>query len=192
MTGYAMSNFILAKYFKQLGLKPKGVKAILTSSEKLTSEMRLVFEEVYNCKVYDAWSGMEWCGLISENEFGELLYSPDSALIEFLKPDGTNALPGEEAEVVCTGFLNYDQPLIRYKIGDLVKLSIHQQTKCGRKFPKIEEIIGRLEDTVIGKDGREMVRFHAIFLNLPNVLKFFSVSVNPVVSKLIINSSTFS
>lgn len=171
ITGYAMSNYILAKYFKQLKLRPKGVKAILTSSEKLTQEMRDVFEEVYGCKVYDAWSGMEWCGLISENEFGQLLYSPDSAYLEFLRPDGTDALPGEEAEIVCTGFLNYDQPLIRYKIGDVVKLSANQETKCGRKFPIIEEIIGRIEDTVVGKDGREMVRFHGIFLSLPNVLK---------------------
>jgi phenylacetate-CoA ligase len=171
LTGYAMSNYILAKYFKELGLQPKGIKAILTSSEKLTNEMRKVFKEVYQCKVFDAWSGMEWCGLISENEFGQLLYSPDSAFIEFLRPDGSDALPGEEAEVVCTGFLNYDQPLIRYKIGDLVRISKNQETKCGRNFLVIDEIIGRMEDTVVGRDGREMVRFHGIFLGLTNVLK---------------------
>ncbi len=35
----------------------------------------------------------------------------------------------------------------------------------------IDEIIGRSEDVVVGKDGREMVRFHGIFINLPNVVK---------------------
>lgn len=171
MVGYAMSNAILAKLIKQYGLKAPAMKAVLTSSEKLTPEMRSLLSEVYQCRVYDAWSGVEWCGLISENEHGQLLVSPDSAIIEVLKSDGTPAQPGEEGEVICTGFLNFDQPLIRYKIGDVVRVAADQHTKCGRAFPVVEEIMGRTEDVVISKDGREMVRFHGIFVNLPNVLK---------------------
>ncbi|HRG10171.1 MAG TPA: hypothetical protein PLJ08_16470, partial [Cyclobacteriaceae bacterium] len=38
-------------------------------------------------------------------------------------------------------------------------------------WPVIKEIIGRVEDTVVGKDGREMVRFHGIFINLPNLIE---------------------
>ena len=171
MVGYAMSNYILARFIKEAGLEAPAMEAVLTSSEKLTPQMRQVISEVYNCKVYDAWSGVEWCGYISENEHGQLLIGPDCGYIEILKADGTPAQPGEEGELVCTGFLNYDQPLIRYKIGDVVRLAKDQQTKCGRQFPVVDEIIGRTEDTVVGRDGREMVRFHGIFINLPNVIK---------------------
>ncbi|MDB5248681.1 MAG: phenylacetate--CoA ligase family protein [Segetibacter sp.] len=171
MVGYAMSNYILARFIKEAGLEAPAMKAVLTSSEKLTPHMRELISEVYQCKTYDGWSGVEWCGLISENEFGQLLLSPDSAYVEILKPDGTPAKPGEEGELVCTGFLNYDQPLIRYRIGDVVRLAADQTTRCGRSFPVIEEIIGRTEDVVVGKDGREMVRFHGIFVNLENVVK---------------------
>jgi len=38
-------------------------------------------------------------------------------------------------------------------------------------MPIIEEIVGRVEDTVIGLDGREMVRFHGIFIDLPNLIE---------------------
>ena len=171
MVGYAMSNYILAKFIKEAGLTAPQMKAVLTSSEKLTPNMRQTLSEVYQCKVFDGWSGVENCGLISENEFGQLLISPDSAIIEILKPDGTPANPGEEGELVCTGFFNYDQPLIRYRIGDVVKLAADQTAKCGRAFPVVDEIVGRVEDVVLGKDGREMVRFHGIFVNLPNVVK---------------------
>ena len=171
MVGYATSNYIFARLAKEAALPVPKMKAVLTSSEKLTTEMRSVISEVFQCKVYDGWSGVEWCGLISENEYGQLLISPDSAFLEIIKSDGTEAKPGEQGELVCTGFLNYDQPLIRYKIGDVVKLSNNQQTKCGRNFVVVDEIIGRVEDIVVGKDGREMVRFHGIFVNLPNVLK---------------------
>ena len=171
IVGYATSNYILAKYFRESGLVPPKMKAVLTSSEKLTNEMRKVLMDVYQCKVYDAWSGVEWCGLISENEYGQLLISPDCAIVEVIKGDGTHALPGEEGELVCTGFLNFDQPLIRYRIGDRVKLAKDQTAKCGRNFPVVEEIIGRNEEVVVGADGRQMVRFHGVFLDLPNVMR---------------------
>lgn len=188
MVGYATSNYILARLIAEAGLKAPKMKAVLTSSEKLTHEMRTLLSNVYQCKVFDAWSGVEWCGLISENEFGQLLISPDSAYLEVIKPDGTTAKPGESGELVCTGFLNYDQPLIRYKIGDVIKLSAEQQTKCGRNFVIVDEIIGRSEDIVVGKDGRQMVRFHGIFINLPNVLK--GQVVQETVDRFTINVAT--
>lgn len=171
MTGYAMSNYFLARFIKENGLQAPQLKAVITSSEKLTPEMRQLFKEVYGCKTYDSYSGLEACGLISECEYGSLHISPDVGIIELIKENGEKAMPGEKGEAVCTGFLNFDQPLIRYRIGDIVKLSINQQCKCGRHMPVVDEIIGRLEDTVVGKDGREMVRFHGIFVDLPNIIE---------------------
>ncbi len=128
--------------------------------------MRQVLQGVYQCRVYDSYSGLEACGLISECEHGSLHISPDVGIMEILKPDGSPAGPGEEGEVVSTGLLNFDQPLIRYRIGDRVKLAARQSCACGRQMPVVDEIIGRIEDVVVGPDGREMVRFHGIFIGI--------------------------
>lgn len=168
MTGYAMSNYILARMFNENNLQPPPLKAVLTSSEKLTEEMRAVMSKAYNCKVFDSWSGMEYCGLISECEHGSLHISPDAGVIEILDDEMKPVQKGEIGTIYCTGFLNYDQPLIRYKIGDQVALSKRTCT-CGREMPVIDEIVGRIEDVVYGKDGREMVRFHGIFVGLKTV-----------------------
>ena len=56
---------------------------------------------------------------------------------------------GEEGEIYSTGFLNYDQPLIRYRIGDR-KLASDQITMCGRSMMVIDEIAGRVEDIIHG------------------------------------------
>lgn len=168
MTGYAKSNYILARMFLEQGLQPEPLKAVLTSSEKLTPEMREVMGKVYNCKVFDSWSGMEYCGLISECEHGSLHISPDAGIIEILDDDMQPVQPGQMGAVYCTGFLNYDQPLIRYRIGDQVVLSA-KTCNCGRDMPVVDEIVGRLEDVVYGRDGREMVRFHGIFVGLKTV-----------------------
>ncbi len=171
MNGYAMSNYFLARFLEESGLEAPQLKAVLPSSETLTPEMRNIFQRVYGCKSYDAWSGVEACGLVSECEHGRLHTSPDIAILEFLDPDtGLPALAGQLAEVVCTGLLNYDQPLIRYRIGDLLRLSA-EPCPCGREMPVIQEIVGRLEDTVVGPDGREMVRFHGIFVGIPSIVE---------------------
>jgi phenylacetate-CoA ligase len=171
MTGYAVSNFTLARFIKNQGLRAPILKAVITSSEKLTKEMRDTFLDVYGCKTFDSYSGVEACGLISECENGKLHVSPDVGIIEIIKVNGLNAKPGEVGEAVCTGLLNFDQPLIRYKIGDLLKLSSDQTCQCGRNMPVIDEIIGRTEDVIIGNDGREMVRFHGLFIDLINIVE---------------------
>ena len=170
MTGYAMSNFFLANFIKEAGLKAPRLKAVITSSESLTGRMRKVFWDVYGCKTFDSYSGVEACGLVSETEHGDMLVSPDVGILELVRPDSTPALPGETGEVISTGLLNYDQPLIRYKIGDTMSWSRDQSTDCGREMPRIERIEGRVEDVIVGKDGRKMVRFHSLYVGLPGIV----------------------
>jgi phenylacetate-CoA ligase len=169
MTGYAMSNYLLARFFDDKNIEVPPLKGVITSSEKLTAEMRTLFQKVYGCKTYDSYSGVEACGLISENEYGQLLISPDVGIIEILNDKGEPCNPGETGELYCTGLLNYDQPLIRYRIGDKVRLANDQRTLCGRNMVVVDEIMGRDEDIVRGPDGREMVRFHALYLDIPGL-----------------------
>ena len=167
LVGYAMSIYFWADFINNdSDIKPIQLKAVLTSSEKLTTKMRLSIERAFLCKVYDGYSGVEACGLISENKSGELLFSPDTGILEVLDNDGKQVLNGESGEVISTGLLNYDQPLIRYRIGDRVTLAVTQTSKSNSGFPIIKEIEGRIEDVVIGVDGRKMVRFHSIFINI--------------------------
>jgi phenylacetate-CoA ligase len=191
MTGYAFSNYSLAKFFKKNKIKPPKMKAVITSSEKLTKEMRETLEEVYQCKAYDSYSGLEACGLISECEEGSLHISPDVGILEIINDNGEYAKPGESGELVCTGLLNYDQPLIRYKIGDRVRLAINQNCKCGRQMPIVDEILGRNEDVVKGTDGREMVRFHGIFVDLPNLMEgqIIQQDISHIIVKTVANGS---
>lgn len=168
MTGYAMSNFFLARFIVENNLSVNPQKAVITSSEKLTPEMREMFAKAYHCKTFDGWSGVESCALVSECEHGSLHISPDVGIIELLDDDLRPVGFNKPGNVYCTGFLNYDQPLIRYAIGDSMILS-DETCACKRSMPVIKEILGRVEDVVIGKDGREMVRFHGVFNGLQTV-----------------------
>ncbi|MBN1183249.1 MAG: phenylacetate--CoA ligase family protein [Bacteroidales bacterium] len=170
LTGYAMSNFFLAEFIEKQQLVAPEMKAVLTSSEKMTLEMRKVIERVYKCKVFDAYSGSESCGLISESPLGELLVSPDVGIMEFLREDNSYAANGEAGEIVSTGFLNYDQPLIRYRIGDRAKLAGSQKNKSGHCMIKVEEIIGRIQDVIVSRDGKRLARFYGLYSDIQGIM----------------------
>jgi phenylacetate-CoA ligase len=193
MTGYTMSNYFLARFIEEAGISVPTMKAVITSSEKLTDEMRATFQRVYGCRTYDSYSGVEACGLISECEKGSLHISPEIGIIELLDEEGNPVLPGEVGEAVCTGLLNFDQPLIRYQIGDRIRLSVNQHCECGRNMPIVDEIVGRTEDVVIGQDGREMVRFHGIFIGIPSIIEgqIIQHTLSSFEIKLVVATSLF-
>lgn len=191
MTGYAMSNYFLANMINEQSLKAPKLLAVITSSEKLTASMRDTMSEVYDCKVFDSYSGVEACGLISETTEGDLLVSPDVGIMEIIGENGNEVQSGETGEVISTGLLNYDQPLIRYRIGDAVTISVNQASKCGRNMPVIKEINGRVEDKIIGPDGRQMVRFHGLYVDISGLVaaQIIQEKVNQFIINLVIDKS---
>jgi phenylacetate-CoA ligase len=168
MTGYAVSFYLLAKFILEDHLKVPPLKAIITTSEKLTPEMRCVMEQAYGCRVYEEYSTVENALFASECEKGRLHISPDVSVVEILRPDGSHCDAGEVGEVVTTCLMRTYQPLIRYRLGDLAAWD-PSPCPCGRAMPVIKEVVGRIEDVVVGPDGRQMVRFHGIFANQPHV-----------------------
>ncbi|MEW6216644.1 MAG: hypothetical protein AB1543_03080, partial [Candidatus Bipolaricaulota bacterium] len=163
LVGYASAWFFLARFSREEGLEPPKVRAILTSSEKLEPCMRQEIQEAFEAQAFDAYSGVEACCLASECEEHSLHVSPDAGIVEILDPDGDPVGPGQQGELVATGLVNLGQPLIRYRTGDLARWS-QSVCPCGRGMPVLGDIVGRLEEVVVGPDGRETVRFHGLFV----------------------------
>lgn len=168
MTGYSFSFYLLATYILNQGLQVSPLKAVITTSEKLTSEMRSVMERAYGCRVYEEYSTVENAVFASECESGRLHVSPEAGRLEILLRDGEACEPGEVGEVVATCLSRTYQPFIRYRLGDLACWD-EAACPCGRSMPVLKEVSGRIEDAVIGADGRQMVRFHGVFVEQPNV-----------------------
>jgi phenylacetate-CoA ligase len=169
LTGYAVSFYLLARFMIEDGIAPPPtLRAIVTTSEKVTTGMRQTMEQGFGCKVFEEYSTVENAVFASECEHHRLHVSPDSGVVELLRPDGSPAAPGEPGEVVATCLMRDYQPMIRFRLGDVAAWDA-EPCPCGRGMPVLREVLGRVEDVIVGPDGREMVRFHGIFTDQPHV-----------------------
>lgn len=168
MTGYSNSFYQLAQMILDQALKPPPIQAIITTSEKVTPEMREITERAFSTKVYEEYGTVEDVFYVCECEHGRKHINPDAGIIEIVDGHMNPVKAGVMGEVLATGFIRPSQPFIRYRVGDLAVMD-DQPCSCGRSMPVLSEIVGRLEDTIYAPDGRRMVRFHGIFVNQPHI-----------------------
>src|SRR5262249_12648512 len=159
---------LLAKGLRAAGEPPLTLDAIVTTSEHLSDDMRDDIAAAFGCRAYEEYSMVENVLFASECEHGSLHVSPDAGVIEIVRDDGEPTERGEVGEVLATGLLRTWQPMIRYRVGDRAAWS-GEPCRCGRSMPVLAEVSGRVEDVVTGPDGRQLVRFHGVFIGLPTV-----------------------
>jgi phenylacetate-CoA ligase len=135
--------------------------AVITSSETLQPHVRELFVRAFAAPVFDHYGAAEMAAFISQCEHGSYHVNPEFGIVEILCGD-VPAHPGELGEIVATGFLNELMPLIRYRTGDLA-VPGEGPCPCGRAFPVIQRIVGRLDDVVITPDGRRIGRLDPVF-----------------------------
>jgi phenylacetate-CoA ligase len=157
LDGYPSSIFNVARWIHEKGLSGSWRPwAVFTTGETLLDHHRSVIEEAFGCKVFNFYSSSEGAPFITQCPAGNMHINSESGIVEFLRPDGSIAEPGEQAEMVVTSFIQRTLPLIRYRIGDVGTLAENQNCPCGRKFPVVKYISGR-ESDVLCSTERGMV-----------------------------------
>ena len=81
---------------------------------------------------------------------------------------GRRSPTGGFGEFVCTGLLNADMPLIRYRLADWGRLApASERCPCGRTLPLISGIEGRTTDLLLTRDGRRVFWLNPVVYGLP-------------------------
>lgn len=165
---YPSSIGFLAAWILASGQRYRGpaLRGIVTSSETMPAARRRDIAVAFGCPVYD-WYGLnERVAAIGTCEHGRYHLMSDYSHVEFL-PAGDGLF-----ELVGTGFNNMAMPLIRYRTGDFVRLPPGEQhCVCGRAFPLIEGIDGRVDEAVKLADGRVVGRLTHVFEGLDGILE---------------------
>ncbi|MEA2327573.1 MAG: hypothetical protein QOE68_2532, partial [Thermoanaerobaculia bacterium] len=137
-----VARFILASGMK-LTFRPR---AIFTTSETLTDDQRELFERVFGCPVANQYASSEGAPFIIQCPRGSLHIDVTTGVFEVIDDDGK---PAEEGEVLVTGFFTQESPLIRYRIGDRLRLApADAACACGWDTPLAAAILGRAADYI--------------------------------------------
>lgn len=177
--GYPNALNIIARYSLDNNIPLPPAKAVFTTSETVTEQLRQAIETAWSCNIYDRYGAVECCMFASQCEHGRYHVSPDVGIIEIVDEHGNQCPPGVVGEVVCTGLHNTLQPLIRYRIGDAARWAVNQVCPCGRQMPILESIEGRIEDMCATPDGRQILRFDTAFKGVSSIKEAQVVQEEP-------------
>lgn len=172
--GYASSLALLAAHAREKGgVRVPGLRVVCTTGEPLYPHQRSLISEAFGVPVANEFGSRDIGFTAHESPAGQMLLMSESILLEVLDAQGRPVPPGEAGEAVMTGLCSEAQPFIRYRTGDMVRLS-DEPCREGRGLHVIEEVLGRTTDFVVRADGTIMHALALIYVlrELPTVAEF--------------------
>jgi len=150
--GHAHSLYLFARFMQERGLGDVHPRGIISTAMVLHDFERALIEETFGCKVTNRYGCEEVSLIACECEAHEGLHvNMDTLVVECLC-DGRPARPGETGAVVVTDLTNRGMPFIRYLVGDTARMA-NLPCSCGRTYPLIESLEGRIADYVRTPEG---------------------------------------
>jgi phenylacetate-CoA ligase len=166
LEGYPSSLLALAHGVLAHGRRDLGMLAVFTNAEPLGDEPRRVISEAFQCPVLETYGMAEGVAAASECPGGRLHLWPEMGHVEVWR-EGEPVAGKHGGELICTGLLNADMPLIRYRVGDQGRLANGDGCACGRTLPLVGAIDGRSNDLLLTRDGRQVFWLNPVFYGLP-------------------------
>lgn len=163
--GYASSVALLAAHARtrDLYLRLPELRVVCTTGEPLYPEQRKLISEVFGAPVANEYGSRDIGFTAHEAPTGQMLLLSESILLEVLDAAGRPVPPGTIGEAVMTGFCSEAQPFIRYRTGDMVRVS-GALSRDGRGLDVIDEVVGRKTDFVVRADGTVMHALAVIYV----------------------------
>ena len=149
-------------------------RAVQSSAERLTPEMRARIERAFGAPVFDRYGSREMGNAAHEcTAHAGLHVSMERVIVEIVR-DARAVADGEEGELVVTVLDNLAQPLLRYAIGDVGRRIPGGPCSCGRAYERIEITAGRTSDLFTTPAGRRVhgEYFTHLFYGLDGVAAF--------------------
>jgi phenylacetate-CoA ligase len=163
--GYASSVALLAARASARGLRLQlpELRVVCTTGEPLYPHQRTLIEQAFGVPAANEFGSRDIGFTAHETPQKQLLLMSESIILEVLDPEGRPVAAGELGEAVVTGLCSDAQPFIRYRTGDMVRMSA-DSCRDGRGLHVLKEVLGRTTDFVVRADGTIMHALAVIYV----------------------------
>ncbi len=163
--GYASSVALLAAHAgaRKIRLRLPELRVVCTTGEPLYPHQRALIEKVFGVRAANEFGSRDIGFTAHETPHGQMLLMSESIILEVLDHEGRPVAMGELGEAVMTGLCSDAQPFIRYRTGDMVRMSV-ESCRDGRGLHVLSEVMGRTTDFVIRPDGTIMHALAVIYV----------------------------
>jgi phenylacetate-CoA ligase len=153
LVGYPSALDALAEAAGEHGVTDLNLAAVITNAEPLLASQRAHIENGFRCPVHETYGMSEIVAAANQCEHGAMHLWPEAGVLESV-----------DGDLISTGLMNPDMPLIRYRTGDRAILDTGAPgCACGRALPLLGAIDGRSDDVLYTRDGRRVGRLDPIF-----------------------------
>jgi len=144
------------RYIQNHGMKLDPPRIWVYGSDMMSPGTRELIEENYGCIVYSAYSMNEMGAFAFACEERKGFHLNTDACHVRIADENGNSLPdGVEGEIVISNLVNKATVLLNYRTGDRGMIS-PRPCPCGRTLPLLEDLQGRISDTLHCADGRDI------------------------------------
>lgn len=156
--GYSSMIYQSAKLINDKKLpKPKHLKMVKGTSEKIYDSYKEEIKKAFGVPIISEYGAAETGIIAFECEHGHMHLNMEGVIVEEI-----------DNEIVVTNLQMKAFPIIRYKLGDYIRLATENKIcTCGRAHHILEEVTGRIGENVYGKQQiYPSLYFYYIFKNL--------------------------
>jgi phenylacetate-CoA ligase len=146
--GYASSLYLLARFVLK-NQKKINISACFTTSELLTDIYRKTIIEAFNCEIVNCY-GANDAGITAFSFRNSDFMVGYNTIID---KESLNVKNSDVGSILTTNLFNYSFPMINYKVGDIVRMSVDNSDYNGQTF---KSILGRTTDIMEFGNGKVM------------------------------------
>jgi phenylacetate-CoA ligase len=156
--GYSSMVYETAKIINKQNLeKPLNLKMVKGTSEKIVEAYQEEIQKAFGQRMINEYGAAETGIIAFECSKGTMHLNMEGVIVEEI-----------DLEIVVTNLQMHAFPIIRYKLGDYIKLApATKKCECGMQHLIIEEVTGRIGQPVYGINNLyPSLYFYYIFKNL--------------------------
>jgi phenylacetate-CoA ligase len=163
--GYASSLALFAAHVieRSIRFRLPRLKVVCTTGEPLFEYQRQLIGRAFQVPVANEFGSRDIGFTAHETPEGQMLLMSESIILEVLDAQDQPVAPGETGEAVMTALESHAQPFIRYRTGDVVRVS-GDTCQAGRGLHVIGDVLGRMTDFIVRSDGTIMHALAVIYV----------------------------